>query len=116
MGPYWSFIDNSAAQWALTKGYSRNDEANVLVTLFDAATVLKAACPWFDRVSSAANISDEVASMDFRRARKDNLTECYLDYNGVWVLLRQALEMRFDKLPEVASKLCVVAKRVQLLS
>lgn len=66
--PYWSFIDNSAAQWALTKGYSRNDEANIIVTLFDAAAVAKRAGPWFERVAPAANISDEVSRMDFRRA------------------------------------------------
>ena len=39
LGPYYlSFVDNSASQWALTKGYSSDPDCNVIVGLFWSAT------------------------------------------------------------------------------
>ena len=63
-GSYWSFVDNSAAQWALTKGYSKRVEGNVLTTLFWSAAVAKKCEPWFERVPSKANCSDAISRGD----------------------------------------------------
>ena len=80
------------------------------MTLFDAAAVSQRACPWFERVASAANISDEVSRMDFRRAEEDGWTHCAFDFEGIWSLLDEALGVPQGDLPRVAADLCVAAR------
>ena len=66
--PYLSFIDNTAAQFALSKGYLLDDAVNTLSSIFLASAAEWGSAPWFERVSSQANISDGVSWSDFREA------------------------------------------------
>ena len=102
-GPYWSFVDNAASQWALTKGYSGTyKEANVLTTLFWSIATVKQADPWFERVPSKANGSDAVSKGDFEFARANNWTKCEVASMEVWKILEEALGAELRKLPLVA--------------
>ena len=63
-GPYLSFIDNTAAQFALTKGFSSDDASNTLSSIFWATAARNRCAPCFERVSSKANIADAVSRHD----------------------------------------------------
>ena len=101
--PFWSFVGNSAAQWALTKGYSRNKEANVLVSLLTAAVVDKQADAWFERVSSAANLSDDVSRNDFGRAQKEGCS----DFKDIRRILADGLRAELRELLALARQMCL---------
>ena len=110
-GPYWSFVDNAAAQWALTKGYSgTSKEANVLTTLFWSVATAKQADPWFERVPSKANCSDAVSRGDFAFAESNNWVKCTVRSAEIWKVLERAVETNLKELPVLAEKLCTVAK------
>ena len=110
-GPYWSFVDNAAAQWALTKGYSgTSKEANVLTTLFWSVATAKQADPWFERVPSKANCSDAVSRGDFACAKSENWVRCEVNSQEIWKLLERAVGVDLKDLPVLAEKLCTVAK------
>ena len=65
-----SFIDNTAAQHALTKGSSRDPPVNALVGAFWAWTARRGAVPHFERVPSGSNWSDGVSRNDFSLAQQ----------------------------------------------
>ena len=109
-GPYWSFIDNSAAQWALTKGYSSLGEANILTSLFWSATTQREGEPWFERVPSKANCSDAVSRADTKSADEAGWKRLNLDLAKIWHILRQALDTEEKNLPRLAEELCGAAK------
>ena len=52
--PYIAFIDNTAAQFALTKGNSSDNAVNVLTSVFWTTAAEIGAAPWFERVTSSA--------------------------------------------------------------
>ena len=115
-GPYWSFVDNAAAQWALTKGYSgTSKEANVLTTLFWSIATAKQADPWLERVPSKANCSDAISRGDFEFAKANNWIQCEVASNDIWKLLERALKEELRNLPVMAEKLCVVATARELV-
>ena len=53
-----SYVDNSASQWSLTKGYSSDTECNTIVGLFWCMAGILGICPWFERVPSKAQLAD----------------------------------------------------------
>ena len=53
---HFSFIDNTAAQFALANRFSSDDSINTIATIFWATAANWGAAPWFERVSSAANV------------------------------------------------------------
>ena len=55
---YWAFVDNTSAEFALRKGYSRDGDANRLTAFFWASVAAAGAAPWFERVASAAQVAD----------------------------------------------------------
>ena len=112
-GPYWSFIDNAAAQWVLSKGYSSAPEANVLTTLFWAAVVSKGADPWFERVPSKANCSDSISRADESFVVQQNWKPCGAQLDEMWDVLRRASEEELRNLPKLAAELVVAAKFVK---
>ena len=50
--------NNSASQWALTKGYSSDSECNTIVGLFWIMSGILGISPWFERVPSKAQLAD----------------------------------------------------------
>ena len=109
-GPYLSFIDNSSAQWALTKGYSNNEQANRLVTLFWCAVSERQGDPWFERVPTKANISDSVSRGDRKPAKTRGWIEVEVDLHEVWNLLDEGVSAGYNMLPGIATRLCRAAK------
>ena len=55
---YWSFVDNTAAEFALKKGYSGDKLTNSCIALYWLAAMEVDALPWFERVPSAAQLAD----------------------------------------------------------
>ena len=106
-GPYLSFIDNSSAQWALTKGYSNNEQANVLVTLFWSAVTERQGDPWFERVPTKANISGSVSRGDKGPAKRRGWVEDEVDLP---LKQPQAADSGYDKPPGIATRFCLAAK------
>ena len=109
-GSYLSFVDNVAAQWALSKGYSKNSEANLLVSLFWAAVTEKGSDPWFERVPSKANISDAISRGDDSEAAKRGWVKWDVDLTKTWQVLMNAHAGGYQKVPSMASELCLSAK------
>ena len=83
-GPFWAFIDNEAAKHALTKGYSGNAAANTLVSAYWVAAATTAAAPWMERVSSKANLSDQVSRGDFAQAVRLGWRRVRFDLERLW--------------------------------
>ena len=101
-GPYWSFVDNTAAQHALTRGYSGNAAANAVVSAFWVAASVYTACPWFERVPSKANISDAVSRRDFTYAKDQKWRRLDFDFTRVYTLLADFVDSgSFDVEPLV---------------
>ena len=56
-----AFMDNVAGQWALTKGYGRDESVNGVLAAFWSTAALAEWLPDFRRVPSKANVSDAVS-------------------------------------------------------
>ena len=84
VGPFWAFIDNEAAKHALTKGYSGNAAANTFVSAYWVAAATTAAAPWLERVSSKANLSDQVSRGDFAQAERLRWRQVRFDLTRFW--------------------------------
>ena len=65
-----AFVDNEASKHALTKGYGNEPAVDNLIGADWSMCASKRKSPWFERVSSKANISDEVSRGDFTRASR----------------------------------------------
>ena len=103
-----SFIDNTAAQFALTKAYSSDDAVNILSSIFWAATAEWGAAPWFERVSSAANI---VSRGDFSAAYSRGAQQVSVNFDKVWLLLSQAVRHNEFAHAEVGNQIRTLVRR-----
>ena len=66
---FWTaYIDNAAGQWALLKGYGKDDAVNGVLSAFWASAARHCWFPEFVRVPSKANVSDAVSRDDLRQA------------------------------------------------
>ena len=89
---YLSFIDNTASQWALTKGYSRDPEANCIVGLFWTSAALLGSHPWFERVGTSAQLADGVSRDDFADAKRLGWKRSDADLTEVWEVVVASVE------------------------
>lgn len=95
-------MDNTAAQHALTRGYSGNAAANAVVSAFWVAAAGYTACPWFERVPSKANISDAASRRDFAYAEDQKWRHLDFDFTPVYTLLADFVDSgSFDVEPLV---------------
>ena len=101
---YLSFVDNTASQWALTKGYSRDPEANCIVGLFWTSAALLGSHPWFGRVGTNAQLADGVSRNDFVDAKRLGWKRFNADLTEVWEVIVASVEQHV-----VASKNAAVA-------
>ncbi|CAE7341292.1 unnamed protein product [Symbiodinium natans] len=94
---FWTaYIDNAAGQWALLKGYGKDDAVNGVLSAFWASAARHCWFPEFVRVPSKANISDAVSRDDLRQASAEGWS--WLDLPGddiLNVLLRAADDLEF---------------------
>eukprot|EP00972_Heterocapsa_arctica_P029364 4322628-Heterocapsa_arctica.AAC.1 len=114
--PYWSFVDNTAAQHCLIRGSSSNTAGNHLAALFWAAAARARAAPWFERVSSEDNLSDGISRQDFALAQSCGWRRLDFDFGPTFELLVSSFEAgRFDIRLDVESILADLgAQRVRL--
>ncbi len=63
-GRYLSFVDNEAAKHALVKGYRSVTSVNRIIIAFWLTCENRKLDPWFERVSTGANITDAVSRDD----------------------------------------------------
>ena len=89
---YLSFVDNTASQYALTKGYSRDAEANTIVGLFWTFAALRGVHPWFERVGTHAQLADAVSRGDVDVAERLRWKRVDADLTEVWGVIATAVE------------------------
>ena len=90
-GLYISFVDNTAAQFALAKAYSTDDAVNTLASIFWTTAGVLGFGPWFERVSSQANISDKISPQDFSDVARLQASQVLVHFEKVWPLLLDAV-------------------------
>ena len=61
---YICFVDNEPAKYALLKGYTKDPRLNSLLSDFWQVQAANAWDPWFERVSSKANVADAISRND----------------------------------------------------
>ena len=91
-GPYYSFVDKTAAQFALVKGFTSDPAVNVLSSIFWATAAEIGAGPWFERVTSKANPADAISRGDCSHAVSMGVREICLDFTEVWPLFLSAVD------------------------
>ena len=91
-----AFIDNTAGQAALLKGYGRDPAVNGVLAAFWATAARHDWRPAFERVVSKANISDAVSRRDLDRARRDGWTRVHTPSEDiVGVLAKAAQDLQY---------------------
>ena len=69
---HWlTFIDNTAGQFALHKGYGKDTAVNGMLAAFWILAARRAWRPTFERVTSKANTADAVSRADLERANAE---------------------------------------------
>ena len=97
---YVAFIDNEAAKHALQKGYGKDECINNLLAAFWTYTTKHNIQPHFERVSSQANISDEISRGDLARAHREGWKRIEFDYHlleNITEKIATNTELAFDK-------------------
>ena len=81
---YISFCDNEAAKHALLKGYGKDECINNMLGMFWTNCATAGRSPWFERVTSEANLSDEISRDNMQLVKQSGwniidleLTETY---------------------------------------
>ena len=93
---FWSFVDNSAAQFAMTKGYTADDSVNHLTSLYWCFCANARLAPWFDRVPSKAQLADGVSRRDFSIPEAYSWQVLHVDFSPLYeFLLRVILDQSF---------------------
>ena len=96
-GKFACFIDNEAARFALTKGFSSDEVVNSLAGAFWAWAAKQGTYPWFERVSSAANAADALSRFDYSVAERLSWKHWEFDCAPIYHLLAAWLSAhKFD--------------------
>jgi hypothetical protein len=91
-GLYWAFVDNEGARHALKKGYSRDRDANTVVSLFWCHAAARQSAPWFERVESEAQLADGVSRDDWTMAAALGWLRVEPDLTPIWHIVLDAIE------------------------
>ena len=86
---YWAFVDNTSAEFALRKGYSRDGDANRLTAFFWASVAAAGAAPWFERVASAAQVADGPSRGDMSWLFRGTASVIDFDLDEIYSLLAE---------------------------
>ena len=84
---YWSFVDNVGARFALTKGYSRDRDAEAIASLLWNSVAARGTAPWFEHVPSKAQLADAVCRAGLDGATAHDWRGWQADVNGIWRLM-----------------------------
>ena len=86
-----AFIDNTAGQAALTKGYGKDAAVNGVISAFWTLAARRGWFVEFERVPSKANVADAVSRDDFTRARREGWTRVNSRDDEVMTILAKAV-------------------------
>ncbi len=89
---YWAFVDNCGARCSLLKGYSKNPDGNLLISLFWHYAATKRTVPWFEHVPSAAQLADGVSRDDWTIPKERSWLRISPDFDPFWDLLCDILD------------------------
>ena len=78
------FVDNEPARHALSKGFGKDDSINCLLQHTWRHTESLSLRPAWQRVKSAANVSDAVSRGGLRHAWAEGWTHLEHDWDGVF--------------------------------
>ena len=94
---YIAFVDNDAAKHALIKGYGTDEQINCLLGMYWAFQAEHRKAQWLERVTSEANLSDEISRNDFSLHRARNWLHIDVDLTETYeILLRAADSIHFS--------------------
>ena len=85
-------VDNCGARCSLLKGYSKNPDGNLLISLFWHYAATMRAYPWFEHVPSAAQLADGVSRDDWTIPKERNWLRISPDFEPFWDLLSDILD------------------------
>ena len=94
-GPYTPYVDNTAAQGYLTRGFSRDEAGNLLCSTFWVEAGKQGAGPFFFRVTSEANVADARSRETFHQAEEAGWRPCHPNFEPLWGALAQAAANEF---------------------
>ena len=100
----WAWIDNTAGQAALTKGYGKDRKVNRLLTILWNFLAHRNIEPFWRRVTSSANISDSISREDFSIAENMQWTKIDGDFDSIYHTLITGLTS-FDAALKASLKL-----------
>ena len=94
---HWvAFIDNTAGQFALHKGYGKDTAVNGMLAAFWTLAARQAWRPAFERVVSKANTADAVSRADLTRAQTEGWTRVHTPATRVLqTMARAAKDMQY---------------------
>ena len=93
---YVTFCDNEAAKHALTKEYGKDPAVNAAIGAYWCFLTATATEAWMERVSSPANLSDEVSRNKFDLASKHGWIHVTMDYTEAYNIMEMAAtDMQF---------------------
>ena len=91
-GAVTAFIDNTAGQAALSKGYGKDPAMNGMLAAFWALAARQGTMVDFRRVPSKANVADAVSRDDFGRARREGWTRVHIPASPIMHILAKAVD------------------------
>ena len=91
-GAVTAFIDNTAGQAALSKGYGKDPAMNGMLATFWAMAAKKDLLVDFRRVPSKANVADAVSRDDFGRARREGWTRVHTPASEIMHILAKSID------------------------
>ena len=89
-GLWIAWIDNTAGEAALRKGYGKDPKVNGILASYWALAARRSWSPEFNRVSSEANISDAVSRGNLRHARQMGWSQLQVPADDVIAILAKA--------------------------
>ena len=87
-----AFIDNTAGQAALSKGYGKDPAMNGMLAAFWALAARQGTMVDFRRVPSKVNVADGVSRDDFGRARREGWTRVHIPASPIMHILAKAVD------------------------
>ncbi|OLP83053.1 hypothetical protein AK812_SmicGene36237 [Symbiodinium microadriaticum] len=91
-GAVTAFIDNTAGQAALSKGYGKDPAMNGMLAAFWALAARRGTMLDFRRVPSKANVADAVSRDDFGRAWREGWTRVHIPASPIMHILAKAVD------------------------
>eukprot|EP00438_Fugacium_kawagutii_P009836 Skav200593 [mRNA] locus=scaffold2706:73723:74817:+ [translate_table: standard] len=101
---FWSYCDNEPGRCAMTRGFGRDVRVNRLLSCMWQYMQLRGFSPAFQRVTSGANIADEVSRHQLQMARALGWKQIQVNWSELYHILADATK-NLQNTAEVATRL-----------